>query len=168
MWWGGLGALRGRPAGAGGRQCREPAQRYGDAGSLRRCSQSRRRGNRKPRRLGTRDRRVAGESHTPGGDVARCNRRNAGSRACRARATDRDRATGRLRPEHAVHARHTMTVNTVAIAQPTFLPWLGWFDLIDQADLLILLDDVSFSRQSWQQRNRIRGPEGLQYITLPV
>jgi hypothetical protein len=57
---------------------------------------------------------------------------------------------------------------TVVIAQPTFLPWTGWFDLADQADLLIVLDDVAFSKQSWQQRNRIRTPEGLRYITVPV
>jgi WbqC-like protein len=57
---------------------------------------------------------------------------------------------------------------TVVIAQPTFLPWTGWFDLADQADVLIVLDDVAFSKQSWQQRNRIRTPEGLTYVTVPV
>lgn len=61
-----------------------------------------------------------------------------------------------------------MSVKTVAIAQPTFLPWAGWFDLADQADLLIVLDDVGFSKQSWQQRNRIRTPEGLSYVSVPV
>lgn len=61
-----------------------------------------------------------------------------------------------------------MNVKTVVIAQPTFLPWAGWFDLMDQADQMILLDDVAFSKQSWQQRNRIRTPEGLSYVTVPV
>jgi UDP-2,4-diacetamido-2,4,6-trideoxy-beta-L-altropyranose hydrolase len=60
------------------------------------------------------------------------------------------------------------TVKSLAIAQPTFLPWLGWYDLVDQVDFLILLDDVAFSRQSWQQRNRIRTKEGLSYLTVPV
>jgi hypothetical protein len=59
-------------------------------------------------------------------------------------------------------------VKTAVIAQPTFLPWAGWFDLADQADLLILLDDVAFSKQSWQQRNRIRTANGLSYVTVPV
>ncbi len=54
------------------------------------------------------------------------------------------------------------------IAQPTFLPWLGWFDLADQADVMIILDDVAFSKQSWQQRNRIRSRNGLEYLTVPV
>jgi hypothetical protein len=56
----------------------------------------------------------------------------------------------------------------VAIAQPTFLPWAGWFDLADQVDLLIVLDDVAFSKQSWQQRNRLRTSEGLSFVTVPV
>lgn len=57
---------------------------------------------------------------------------------------------------------------TVAIAQPTFLPWVGWFDLADQVEELILLDDVAFSKQSWQQRNRIRTRDGLDFLSVPV
>lgn len=56
----------------------------------------------------------------------------------------------------------------IAILQPTFLPWLGWFDIADQVDLLVLLDDVAFSKQSWQQRNRLRTSAGLEYATVPV
>jgi hypothetical protein len=54
------------------------------------------------------------------------------------------------------------------IAQPTFMPWIGWFDLADQSDVFVILDDVAFSKQSWQQRNRIRTPKGLEFITVPV
>lgn len=54
------------------------------------------------------------------------------------------------------------------IMQPTYLPWVGYFDLIDQADDFVFLDDVQFSRQSWQQRNRIRASDGLQWLTVPV
>lgn len=54
------------------------------------------------------------------------------------------------------------------ISQPTFLPWIGWFDLTDQADIMVILDDVAFSKQSWQQRNRIRTPNGLEFLSLPV
>jgi hypothetical protein len=57
---------------------------------------------------------------------------------------------------------------TCAISQPTFLPWCGWFDLVDQSDVMILLDDVQFSKQSWQQRNRIRTRNGLEYLSVPV
>lgn len=55
-----------------------------------------------------------------------------------------------------------------AILQPTFLPWIGWFDIADQVDMLILLDDVAFSKQSWQQRNRLRTQKGLNYVTVPA
>jgi hypothetical protein len=55
-----------------------------------------------------------------------------------------------------------------AICQPTYLPWLGYFDLMDQVDVFILLDDVQFEKRSWQQRNRMKTPEGLQWLTVPV
>lgn len=61
-----------------------------------------------------------------------------------------------------------MDVKSLAIAQPTFLPWSGWYDLVEQVDFLILLDDVAFSKHSWQQRNRIRTVDGLSYMTVPV
>jgi UDP-2,4-diacetamido-2,4,6-trideoxy-beta-L-altropyranose hydrolase len=56
----------------------------------------------------------------------------------------------------------------IAIAQPTYLPWLGYFDLLDQVDKFVLLDTVQFEKQSWQQRNRIKTPTGLQWLTVPV
>lgn len=56
----------------------------------------------------------------------------------------------------------------IAIAQPTYLPWLGYFDLIDQVDQFVLLDSVQFEKQSWQQRNRIKTPTGLLWLTVPV
>lgn len=56
----------------------------------------------------------------------------------------------------------------VAITQPTYLPWLGYFDLMDQVDTFVLLDTVQFEKQSWQQRNRIKTPSGLQWLTVPV
>ncbi|MGD0507159.1 MAG: WbqC family protein [Terriglobales bacterium] len=56
----------------------------------------------------------------------------------------------------------------IAIAQPTYLPWLGYFDLLDQADQFVFLDSVQFEKRSWQQRNRIKTPTGLQWLTVPV
>jgi hypothetical protein len=55
-----------------------------------------------------------------------------------------------------------------AIMQPTYLPWIGYFDLMDQVDVFVLLDNVQFSRQSWQQRNRIKTRQGLLWLTVPV
>jgi hypothetical protein len=56
----------------------------------------------------------------------------------------------------------------IAITQPTYLPWLGYFDLIDQVDTFVLLDNVQFEKQSWQNRNRIKTPAGLQWLSVPV
>jgi hypothetical protein len=56
----------------------------------------------------------------------------------------------------------------IAITQPTYLPWLGYFDLVDQVDKFVLLDTVQFEKQSWQQRNRIKTPTGLLWLTVPV
>ena len=56
----------------------------------------------------------------------------------------------------------------IAIMQPTYIPWIGYFDLMDHVDCFVLLDSVQFEKQSWQQRNRIKGPQGLQWLTLPI
>lgn len=56
----------------------------------------------------------------------------------------------------------------IAITQPTYLPWLGYFDLMDQVDTFVILDSVQFEKRSWQQRNRIKTPSGLQWLTVPV
>ena len=45
---------------------------------------------------------------------------------------------------------------------------MGYFDLIDQVDLFVVLDNVQFVKQSWQQRNRIKTSNGLQWLTVPV
>jgi hypothetical protein len=58
--------------------------------------------------------------------------------------------------------------HTVAVMQPTYLPWMGYFDLIDQADVFVFLEDVEFSKQSWQQRNRIKTSNGILWLTVPV
>ncbi|MFH1894714.1 MAG: WbqC family protein [Patescibacteria group bacterium] len=54
------------------------------------------------------------------------------------------------------------------IMQPTYLPWLGYFDLMDQSDIFVFLDNVQFERQSWQQRNKIKSPKGELLLTIPV
>ncbi len=57
---------------------------------------------------------------------------------------------------------------TLAIMQPTFLPWAGYFALIDRVDRFVLLDDVQFDKRSWQQRNRIKTANGPLWLTVPV
>jgi hypothetical protein len=53
--------------------------------------------------------------------------------------------------------------------QPTYLPWLGYLDLMDQVDTFVLLDTVQFDYRSWQHRNRIPGPGGKPtWVSVPV
>ncbi|MEZ4888842.1 MAG: WbqC family protein [Chitinophagales bacterium] len=56
----------------------------------------------------------------------------------------------------------------IAIMQPTYLPWMGYFDLIDRTDQFVFLDDVQFDHRSWQQRNRIKTSSGELMLTVPV
>lgn len=56
----------------------------------------------------------------------------------------------------------------VAIMQPTFLPWLGYFSLINSVDKFVFLDSVQFEHRSWQQRNRILNNNQVQWVTVPV
>ena len=61
-----------------------------------------------------------------------------------------------------------MTTKTVSISQPTFFPWLGYFQLIMRSNHFILLDDVQFQKRSWQQRNKIRVGSDTIWLTVPV
>lgn len=57
---------------------------------------------------------------------------------------------------------------TVAILQPGYLPWLGFFDQVNRADIFILYDDVQYDKHGWRNRNRIKGPQGYHWLTVPV
>jgi hypothetical protein len=59
-------------------------------------------------------------------------------------------------------------MRTAAIMQPTYLPWMGYFDLMDQCDVFVVLDSVQFDRHSWQQRNRVKTAHGPRWLTVPV
>jgi len=55
-----------------------------------------------------------------------------------------------------------------AIHQPQTYPWLGYFAKIMQADVFIFLDNVQFKKNEWQNRNKIRTPNGWLWLTVPV
>lgn len=56
----------------------------------------------------------------------------------------------------------------IAIMQPTFLPWIGYFAMIDRVDRFVYLDSVQFAKRSWQQRNRIKAAQGELMLSVPV
>jgi hypothetical protein len=58
----------------------------------------------------------------------------------------------------------------VAMHQPTFLPWLGWWDKLARADRLVLLDDVQFPKKggTWMNRVRLLVNGAPAWVTVPV
>tara|TARA_Y100000310_G_scaffold23392_1_gene22386 strand:- start:15026 stop:15706 length:681 start_codon:yes stop_codon:yes gene_type:complete len=56
----------------------------------------------------------------------------------------------------------------VAVSQPTYLPWVGYLALVDKVDKFVFYDDIQYSHQSWQQRNRIKTSGGVRWLTVPV
>lgn len=56
----------------------------------------------------------------------------------------------------------------VAIVQSSYIPWKGFFDMTSRVDELILYDDVQFTRRDWRSRNRIKTPQGLLWLSIPV
>ena len=56
----------------------------------------------------------------------------------------------------------------VAISQSNYVPWKGYFDLIGSVDTFVTYDCVQFTRRDWRNRNLIKSPVGLQWLTIPV
>jgi len=58
-----------------------------------------------------------------------------------------------------------------AICQPHFLPWIGYFEMIDRVDAFVFLDDVQFVKREWKNRNKIRKTtdgEDTRWLTVPI
>ncbi len=56
----------------------------------------------------------------------------------------------------------------VAAVQSNYIPWKGYFDLINLVDEFILFDDLQYTRRDWRNRNKIKTPSGLMWLTIPV
>jgi len=56
----------------------------------------------------------------------------------------------------------------VAIHQPNYLPWIGFFQKMALVDIFVILDTVQFSKDSYTQRTKIRTKEGWIWLTIPV
>jgi hypothetical protein len=60
-------------------------------------------------------------------------------------------------------------MNTLTCIQPSFIPWIGYFNLIKYSDCFVFLDDVQYTRRDWRNRNRLKTIEGkTHYLTIPV
>ena len=56
----------------------------------------------------------------------------------------------------------------VAILQSNYIPWRGYFDLISYVDEFVIFDDMQYTKGDWRNRNQIKTPNGLEWLTIPV
>lgn len=56
----------------------------------------------------------------------------------------------------------------MAILQSNYIPWKGYFDMIAAVDEFVLYDDVQFTKNDWRNRNKIKTPNGVQWLSIPV
>jgi WbqC-like protein family len=57
---------------------------------------------------------------------------------------------------------------TIAVVQSNYIPWRGYFDLINSVDEFILYDDVQYTIRDWRNRNVIKTSSGPLWLTIPV
>lgn len=60
------------------------------------------------------------------------------------------------------------TGKKVAILQSNYIPWKGYFDIMNMVDEFILYDDVQYTKNDWRNRNRIITREGPRWLSIPV
>lgn len=56
----------------------------------------------------------------------------------------------------------------IAILQSNYIPWKGYFDIINQVDEFIFYDDVQYTKNDWRNRNKIKTVNGPLWLTIPV
>jgi len=56
----------------------------------------------------------------------------------------------------------------IAISQSNYIPWKGYFDLINMVDEFVLYDDMQYTRRDWRNRNKIKTANGSRWLTIPV
>ncbi len=57
---------------------------------------------------------------------------------------------------------------TVGCVQPSYIPWRGYFHIIQKSDVFVYHDDIQYTKQDWRNRNQIRTEGGLKWLTVPV
>jgi hypothetical protein len=55
----------------------------------------------------------------------------------------------------------------VAILQSNYIPWKGYFDIVNSVDLFIFHDDLQYTKNDWRNRNKIKTPAGTIWLTIP-
>jgi len=61
-----------------------------------------------------------------------------------------------------------MNSKKVIITQSNYIPWKGYFDSIQLVDEVILYDDMQYTKRDWRNRNQIKTPQGVKWLSVPV
>lgn len=56
----------------------------------------------------------------------------------------------------------------VAAHQPAYLPWLGYLDKVAKADVFVVMDDLQYEKENFQNRNRVKVNNGTTWLTIPL
>lgn len=56
----------------------------------------------------------------------------------------------------------------VAILQSNYIPWKGYFDIINSVDEFIFYDEVQYTKHDWRNRNKIKTRKGTQWLSIPI
>jgi hypothetical protein len=56
----------------------------------------------------------------------------------------------------------------IAAIQSNYIPWKGYFDLINEVDEFVFLDEVQYTRRDWRNRNKVKVGGALRWLTIPV
>lgn len=59
-------------------------------------------------------------------------------------------------------------IKKIAISQSNYIPWKGYFDLINTVDEFVLYDDMQYTKRDWRNRNKIKTKDGVQWLSIPV
>lgn len=68
----------------------------------------------------------------------------------------------------SVIAKEVIMSVSAVITQSNYIPWKGYFDLVAAADYFVIYDEVQYTRRDWRNRNSIKTPSGLAWLTIPV
>jgi hypothetical protein len=61
-----------------------------------------------------------------------------------------------------------VSIMKAAIIQSNYVPWKGYFDIIHDVDVFVFLDDVQYTHRDWRNRNKVKTPGGVKWISVPV
>jgi hypothetical protein len=56
----------------------------------------------------------------------------------------------------------------IAIVQSNYIPWKGYFDMINMVDEFVIYDDAQYTKRDWRNRNQIKTKDGPIWLTIPV